>query len=242
MFDKFSQTKKAVLSKQDKSSKGNWDEKISKLCEKINKKENCFTTSSCSGRIVLMIDQEKKEEGLFKFVSHDLISFGELKNEVEKILHSQARGLSGSEQTSSSPSLREKNFNEKNSKDNKLILARDNINNQEISEIKNYQKSNLLNIKFKQEPCILHVACKDLEGAKNILKQGQSAGWKRSGIISLDKNIFVELNGTDKLEFPIIHDGELIINDKFLKIIAEKANDNLKKSWKKIKNLEKNIN
>ena len=84
-FDKFNRRKKAVLSKRDKSSKGNCDEKVISLCEKINKKENCFTTSSCSGRIVLMIDQDKKAEGLFRFVSHDLISFEELKKGLSRL-------------------------------------------------------------------------------------------------------------------------------------------------------------
>ena len=51
--------------KIDKSSIGKWAEKISGLCGKINSKENYYTTSSCSGRILLLIDQEKKGEDLF---------------------------------------------------------------------------------------------------------------------------------------------------------------------------------
>jgi len=93
--------------------------------------------------------------------------------------------------------------------------------------------------KFKQEPPILHVACRTLEDAEKILKKAQSAGWKRSGIISLRKNIIVELLSTEKLEFPLVKNKKIIVSDGFLKIALKKSNENLKKSWKKIKKLEK---
>ena len=63
--DNFLQRKNDLLNKKDKSSIGKWDEKIATLCEVINKKDNYYTTSSCSGRIVVMVDQEKKGSGLF---------------------------------------------------------------------------------------------------------------------------------------------------------------------------------
>ncbi|MEA3414418.1 MAG: tRNA wybutosine-synthesizing 3 family protein, partial [Nanoarchaeota archaeon] len=56
------------------------------------------------------------------------------------------------------------------------------------------------NFKFKQEPPILHVACRNLESAKKLLENGLKI-FKRSGIISLGKNFIVELNGTNKIEF-----------------------------------------
>ncbi len=58
----FVQQKKSTLSKLDKSSKGDWDKKIVNLCEKINSLENFYTTSSCSGRIVLIVDNIKKAQ------------------------------------------------------------------------------------------------------------------------------------------------------------------------------------
>ena len=77
--DSFPQRKTSILSKIDKSHIGKWDEKIISLCNKINKLENYYTTSSCSGRILLMIEQEKKFHDLFLAVSHELISFDWLK-------------------------------------------------------------------------------------------------------------------------------------------------------------------
>lgn len=179
--DNFSQRKKDVLSKIDKSSKNSWDEKIAKLCEKINSLENYYTTSSCSGRIVVMVDQDKKEKDLFMKVYHDLISFSQLKKDLNEI-------------------IKEK-------------------------------------IKFKLEPCILHVVCKTLKDAQRLLDKAKLSGWKRSGLISFAKNIVLELNSTEKLEFPIISGGKFIVDDEFLKIIVLESNKKLEKSWEKIEKL-----
>ena len=184
--DNFNQRKKDILSKLDKSSKKSWDEKIISLCEKINSLENYYTTSSCSGRVVLIIDNAKKCPGLFVKVWHDLISFDELKKNLGKCLRK--------------------------------------------------------NIIFKQEPVIIHVACDDLEKSLDFLTKARSIGFKRGGIISGNKNRFVvELIGTEKLEFPIIENGKILVDDKFLKIIVNKSNENLKRGWKKIDKLRKII-
>ena len=185
MRDNFNQRKKSILSKIDKSSKKRWDKKIISLCEKINLSDNYYTTSSCSGRIVLMIDQDKKEKGLFLKVYHELINFKELKKDLDEIIKKDKR------------------------------------------------------IKFKSEPCILHVACKSLEHAQKLLNKAKLAGWKKSGIIATRNRFVVELNSTEKLEFPIIENKKILVDDKFLKIIVRESNEKLKKSWKKIGKLSK---
>lgn len=178
-MENFEKRKKDVLSKVDKSSKKSWDEKIIKLCEKINSLENFYTTSSCSGRIVLIIDEEEKRNDLFVKVWHEEIGFEELRRELEKIKKGK--------------------------------------------------------IKFKQESVIIHVACKNLESSLKFLKKIRSVGFKRGGIISGNRNGFIiEIIGTEKLEFPIIEKGEILVSEEFLKIIVKKANENLKKGWKKI--------
>jgi tRNA wybutosine-synthesizing protein 3 len=179
----FSQRKKDILSKLDKSSKQSWDSKIIDLCSKINNSEKYYTTSSCAGRIVLMIDQDKKEQGLFLYVSHNKINFEELKTELDK------------------------------------------IENKEM-------------IKFKTEPPIIHIACKDLDSASELLEKAKHIGFKRSGINTISKNIILELNSTEKLEFPIMKNGNILVDNEFLKIITEKSDVLLKKGWGKIKKLE----
>ena len=183
-MDNFNQRKKDVLSKIDKSSKQSWDDKILKLCEKLNASENYYTTSSCAGRAILMIDKEKKEEGLFLFVSHGGVDFDSLKSEVDKL------DLMGA-------------------------------------------------VKFKLEPPIIHVACKTIEDAQKLYDRAKLVGWKKSGLVSFGKNFVLELNSTEKLEFPVVSGGRLLVGDGFLREIVEQANKKLEKGWKKIEELSK---
>ncbi len=185
--DRFVQRKTAVLSKLDKSSAGKWDKKIKPLCDKINSLKDFYTTSSCSGRIIFMIDQEKKENDLFLKVWHDKISFNGLKKALNGLV-----------------------------KIKKLI-------------------------KFKLEPPIIHIACRDLKNASKMLEKAKAIGFKRSSVLTCDRNVVLELNSSDKLEFPIIKDGKVLINDEFLKLIVKMSNEKLEKGWKKIKKLEKEI-
>ena len=185
--DNFFQRKKDVLSKIDKSFKGSWDKKIIKLCEKINSLDNYYTTSSCSGRVVIMIDQEKKERDLFLKVYHDKISFKDLKENLKKI---------------------------------------------DLTDL----------IKFKQAPPIIHVVCENFVSVKDLLRKAQLSGWKKSGIISSGERFILELNSTEKLEFPIIRAKKILVDNEFLKIVLKKANDNLKKGWEKIEKLRKIVN
>lgn len=96
-------------------------------------------------------------------------------------------------------------------------------------------------IYFKQEPFILHVCCFNLDSAKKILKIAQDSGIKQKNIISLGNKIICELKASEKIELPVIFDEEILINDKFLKILVEEANKKLEKSWKKIRILEKGV-
>jgi len=74
----FSRRKSDTLKKDDKSSIGSWDGPIQKLCDKINSRGNLYTLSSCSGRIVLIKNLEKKQPGMFVFRSHEKVGFEEL--------------------------------------------------------------------------------------------------------------------------------------------------------------------
>lgn len=81
---KFQNQKKKQLKRKDRSNEGKWDEEILELCEKINSKEEYYTTSSCSGRIVLNKGEERKSEDAFLFKTHKQISFSELKKALEE--------------------------------------------------------------------------------------------------------------------------------------------------------------
>lgn len=184
MRDHFEFRKKEQLKKTDKSLKQSWDERIVNLCTKLNSKDNYYTTSSCSGRVVLLKDSKIKSDDLFLFVSHDKINFEKLKSELN------------------------------------------NINTSEL-------------FYFKQDPVILHIACRTLQDAQELIDIAtKQAGWKRCGILASDKRFIVELNSTEKLEFPIFH-NKILVSDDYLKVIVEEANKKLQSSWDKIEKLEK---
>ncbi len=92
-MDGFLLWKKNFLDKKDKSNKGEIDKKIKPLVDEINKLGNYFTTSSCSGRICILIEPESGLKKNFKFLyqSHDKVSFKDLKEKLEKIPKNKLR-------------------------------------------------------------------------------------------------------------------------------------------------------
>ena len=89
------------------------------------------------------------------------------------------------------------------------------------------------------ESCILHVVCRELKNAEEIYEKAKLAGWKKSGIISTKRSFVAELISTERLEFPIINKKKILVDDEFLKLVVKGSNDKLKRSWEKIKKLEK---
>jgi len=81
----FQQDKEIQLSRDDFSKKGSVDKKIISLIGKINSKAEYYTTSSCSGRIMLMAEGKTKKDANWVFVSHDKITFLQLKTALKKI-------------------------------------------------------------------------------------------------------------------------------------------------------------
>jgi len=82
----FQNDKKVFLAKEDKSKKGHIDRNIGKLVELINKNPSYYTTSSCSGRIVLLklgkLNRKYKAEWLF--ASHEKVNFSQLKKALSR--------------------------------------------------------------------------------------------------------------------------------------------------------------
>jgi len=183
MESNFLNAKKKQLSKSDKSSIGSWDKKIAGLCNKINKKKNYYTTSSCAGRIVLLKASDVKQPDVFLFRTHEKIKLEELKKVIERI-SKEYNGL----------------------------------------------------VEFQQSCCILHIACLSLNDAQEILTKAKLAGWQRSGIIGGKRNI-VELHSTESMSFPIMDKGRLLVDDYFLKLVVEQANNKLERVWNKIERL-----
>jgi len=96
-------------------------------------------------------------------------------------------------------------------------------------------------IKFKLEPPILHIACRDLKKATYILEKAKFLGFKRSSILTFDRNIVVEINSSERFEFPIIKNNKILVDDEFLKLVLSMSNYKMERGWEKIKRLEKAI-
>ena len=81
---KFEEKKKKQLSKNDLSDKGGWDKKIVSLCNKLNKRKEYYTTSSCAGRVILLKNEIEKKPSLFLFRTHDKITFSQIKEALQE--------------------------------------------------------------------------------------------------------------------------------------------------------------
>ena len=86
--DLWEQHKYAFLSKADKSFKKSIDRPILDLVSDINASDCFFTTSSCSGRIMMIQESgtKRKNGANFIFVSHDLIDVVESKDILGRIV------------------------------------------------------------------------------------------------------------------------------------------------------------
>jgi len=88
MLDYFVKEKSDFLRKKDKSRKGHIDKDAVKIVNEINSRNDYYTTSSCSGRIVLLEKlSRKKNESRWIFIKHDKLNF----NEIVEVLDSKLR-------------------------------------------------------------------------------------------------------------------------------------------------------
>jgi tRNA wybutosine-synthesizing protein 3 len=180
----FEKQKKDFLIKKDKSKKAKIDSIIKKLINLINSLPNYYTTSSCSGRIVLLEKKsDKKQDSKWLFVKHDKVDFREIYKVIKKII-----------------------------------------------------KKNKYDIWFREEPLILHVCCKSLQDAKNLLNIARGI-FKRTGIITINKKIIVEVIGTEFIDTLIIRDNKLLIEKDYLDVLVKEANKKLMKNYRHLKEL-----
>ena len=94
-------------------------------------------------------------------------------------------------------------------------------------------------IYLKEEPCILHVACRTPANSEKLVNVARQCGWKKSGIISLKKDkVMAELVSTERVETPIANKGRFLISDDYLEVLVKECNQKLSLTRQKIKKLE----
>ena len=109
----------------------------------------------------------------------------------------------------------------------------------DLKEIKNalenYKGKN--EIWLKQQPLILHVACRNLECAKKFLELSRKL-FKKAGIIAItEKKATVEVIGSKHLD-TIVKNKNFLLENKSLKETINSANRNFKRNKKMIEDLK----
>lgn len=90
--------KKTILNKlnsknTDKSKQGHIDEEIVDLVNTINNKKNCYTTSSCAGRILILFrpTTKIKSDVIWVFKSHKISKSKDIIENIENFLKSNEK-------------------------------------------------------------------------------------------------------------------------------------------------------
>ncbi|MBW2990601.1 hypothetical protein KY348_02755 [Candidatus Woesearchaeota archaeon] len=181
----FEKDKENALNKKDLSAKGCLDKRIKPLVDLINSMDDYFTSSSCSGRILLLkvSEEEKKKRSKWLFLSHEKIDAPDI-----------------------------------------------------LSALKDLPEEEVW---FKMEPMILHICCKTIDNAAEILERISKLGLTHSGIFSLKKKIVVEIFGNERIECIVAKDRELLVNEDYIRALVEAANNKLELTHKKIDELHK---
>ena len=86
---------------------------------------------------------------------------------------------------------------------------------------------------FMMHPPIIHIACRSLSDAFDLLEIAKRSGFRRSGLIS-QKKFAVEIASQERVEMLVAENGELIVNERALKRNFELSVEKLKKSRERI--------
>ncbi len=85
-----------------------------------------------------------------------------------------------------------------------------------------------------QFPPIIHVACSNLESARDLLKIANESGFRRSGVISIRK-LVVEIASLERMELPVARNGKMIVSSEYLKFVVDLSNEKLAEGKRRLK-------
>jgi tRNA wybutosine-synthesizing protein 3 len=163
------------------------DTEVISLLERINTDERFVTTSSCSGRIVLLSLPRlgDKKQALFLGCWHHTPTTDDIKDAMKKYSMGQL-----------------------------WLLA---------------------------QPPIFHIAARDINSATLMLSIGIEAGFKLSGIKTLQNQCLVELLSTERLDMPIGKDGIIYPDEVLLRFLLETAETVIIRSKEKLQRLDQKL-
>lgn len=130
-----------------------------------------------------------------------------------------------------------------------LLMKRDDSGRKDLTEwfISSHEKISLEELKkgiekakehdeetwLKQESIILHIACRDISAAKKMLDITSKCGFKRAGVLSLNRNI-IEIIGSDSIYTLIAKERKVLVDDNYLLILLSAANKRMEQNEKRI--------
>lgn len=110
-----------------------------------------------------------------------------------------------------------------------------------LDQVKEALKKSENNSWFIQEGLVIHVCCRTLNSAKNLLQLARQK-FKRTGIISVSKKIVIEIRGTEVIAMQITKKGKVLVSEYYLKLLVEEANKKLKENFNRIEWFVKELN
>ena len=203
----------------DRSHAGGIDAPILSLCELINARPEFYTTSSCSGRVVLFWQRELAAAGA---VGPD----AELEPEPEPEL---ADG-------DAEPPLDERT---KAAGGSWLYITHDEPRLEDmLAEAAELPATGLA--VFKQEPFLLHVRCCSMEAATVLYRLARECGLRESGVAPVGEFPLCALRSTAlKMDAIVGSDGNWIVSQDYLALTVDVATQKMRANLAKLGKLER---
>ena len=214
----FANSKAQCLGKRDKSSAGRIDPKAVEICAVINERDDCYTTSSCAGRCFLYQGVGVKSTTTFvRFrVSHDLIR-DPLRYFDLSTIESDPTGGGDPIRT-----IGQYDYNQQESHQKETINGDDghdetSVENEHTtslstsSQVEQTEGDDATRVTrldktiwLRFEPFILHVACRSLHAASELMSAARPV-FKNVGLTTWkdDTKYLVAIWGDEGLEMPL---------------------------------------
>jgi tRNA wybutosine-synthesizing protein 3 len=92
---------------------------------------------------------------------------------------------------------------------------------------------------LRMEPFIIHIACKDIESANTLLQTARNI-FKKSSILSINRKIIIEIQGSDKVDMPFYENSTLVYTGN-QENLMNLLNAKLQKTWDQMEQLRQKI-
>ncbi|CAF0769876.1 unnamed protein product [Didymodactylos carnosus] len=97
-------------------------------------------------------------------------------------------------------------------------------------------------ITFKYEPFIVHIICRNIECAKQLLNLVLECGYRNSGLVlSKQGKITLGVRSTHGLEVPIVINGELCVDKSYIVKLVTIANEKMCTNFQRIDRFKESI-